>query len=71
MSFKRMKPNFTFADISLFPSMDKNRAVKRMKEINAAVDWSRIENLITRNYPVGKSHEGNSAYPPILLTCDL
>jgi len=38
-----------------------------MEQINAAVDWSRIETLLLRNYPVGKSFEGNDAYPPILL----
>jgi len=65
MGFKQMKTNFTFADISLFNSMEKNRAIKRMEQINATVDWSRIETLLLRNYPVGKSFEGNDAYPPI------
>ena len=67
MGFKNMKTNFTFADISLFTSMEKNRAIKRMEQINATVDWSRIESLLLRNYPVGKSFEGNDAYPPLLL----
>ena len=67
MGFKNMKTNFTFADISLFNSMEKNRAIKRMEQINAIVDWSRIENLLLRNYPVGKSFEGNDAYPPLIL----
>ena len=67
MGFKNMKTNFTFADISLFASMEKNRAIKRMEQINTIVDWSRIESLLTRNYPVGKSFEGNDAYPPLFL----
>jgi transposase, IS5 family len=67
MGFKKMKNNLTFTDISLFSSMGKNRAIKRMTEINAIVDWSRIENMLMRNYPVGKSHEGNEAYPPLIL----
>ena len=67
MGFKNMKTNFTFADISLFNSMEKNRAIKRMEQINATVDWSRIESLLLRNYPVGKSFEGNDAYPPLIL----
>lgn len=67
MGFKNMKTNFTFADISLFNSMEKNRAIKRMDLINVTVDWSRIESLLLRNYPVGKSFEGNDAYPPLLL----
>jgi transposase, IS5 family len=67
MGFKKMKANFTFADISLFNSMEKNRAIKRMEQINSTVDWTRIESLLMRNYPVGKSFEGNDAYPPLLL----
>jgi IS5 family transposase len=67
MGFKNMKTNFTFADISLFNSMEKNRTIKRMEQINATVDWSRIESLLMRNYPVGKSFEGNDAYPPLIL----
>jgi len=67
MGFKKMKNNLTFTDISLFSSIEKNRAIKRMTEINAIVDWSRIENMLMRNYPVGKSHEGNEAYPPLIL----
>ena len=62
-----MKPNLTIADISIFNSMEKNRAIKRMEEINRVVDWSRIENMLLKNYPVGKSFEGNDAYPPLLL----
>jgi IS5 family transposase len=67
MGFKKIKANFTFADISLFSSIEKNRAIKRMEQINAIVDWSRIENLLMKTYPVGKSAEGNEAYPPIIL----
>jgi hypothetical protein len=48
MSFKTMKTNLTFADISLFNYMEKNRAIKRMELINVTVDWSRIESLLKR-----------------------
>jgi hypothetical protein len=61
MGFKKMESNFTFTDISLFSSMEHNRAIARMEQINAIVKWSRIENLLMRGYPVGKSHEGNEA----------
>ena len=67
MSFKKMETNFSFADISLFSSMEHNRAIKRMEQINAIVNWSRIENLLMQNYPVGKSADGAVAYPPLLL----
>jgi hypothetical protein len=61
-----METNFSFADISLFSSLEHNRAIKRMEQINAIVDWFRIENLLLRNYPVGKSAEGNYAGPPLI-----
>jgi len=67
MGFKNIKTNFTFTDISLLNSMEKNRAIKRMEQINATVDWSKIESILMRNYPVGKSFEGNDAYPPLIL----
>ena len=67
MGFKKMETNLTFTDISLFNSMEHNRAIARMEQINAIVDWSRIENLLLRSYPVGKSHEGNEAWPPLIL----
>ena len=60
-----MKTNLTFADISFLNSMEKNRTIKRMEYFNATVDWSKIESLLMRNYPVGKSFEGNDAYPPL------
>ena len=50
MGFKKMETNFSFADISLFSSLERNRAIKRMQQINAIVDWSRIENLLLRNW---------------------
>jgi hypothetical protein len=56
MSFKKMESNLTFTDISLFSSLEHNRAITRMEQINATVDWSCIENLIMRRYTVGKSY---------------
>ncbi len=61
MGFKNMKTNLTFADISIFNSMEKNRAIQRMEDINRTVDWSRIETLLLRNYPVGKRPLRNPA----------
>ena len=67
MSFKKIDTSLTFADIALFNSRERNRAIKRMKEINATIDWKPIEEILLRNYPVGKSFEGNEAYPPLIL----
>jgi IS5 family transposase len=66
MSFKKMS-RLSFADIALFKSIDRNQAIKRMEKINSVVNWSRIESLVLRDYPVGKSSEGNDAYHPLLL----
>jgi transposase, IS5 family len=38
-----------------------------LQQINTIVNWSRIERLVVRNYPVGKSSDGNEAYHPLLL----
>ncbi|MCX5819782.1 MAG: IS5 family transposase [Deltaproteobacteria bacterium] len=67
MGFKKMETNLSFADVSLFSSLERNRAIKRMEQINAIIDWSRIERLVVRHYPVGKSSEGSEAYHPILI----
>ncbi len=67
MSFKKIDTNLSFADLALFNSLNRNRAIERMQQINAAVDWANIDRILIRNYPVGKSHEGNEAYPPLLL----
>ena len=67
MGFKKMKTNLTFTDLSLLSSIEKNRAITRMEQINAIVNWSRIDDLIMKDYPVGKSAAGNDAYPPLIL----
>lgn len=67
MSFKKTEPHLSFADIALFNSMDRNRAIKRMEKISAVVNWTRIEQLILRDYAVGKNTEGADAYHPLLL----
>lgn len=67
MGFKKIDTNLTFADIALSNTRNRNMAIQRMKEINAIVDWKPIEEILIRNYPVGKSFEGNEAYPPLIL----
>lgn len=67
MAFKKTETNLSFADVALFNSLERNRAIKRLQQINAIVNWSRIERLVVRNYPVGKSSDGNEAYHPLLL----
>ena len=35
MGFKKMETNFSFADISLFSSLERNRAIKRMSQFKS------------------------------------
>ena len=67
MSYKQMDNNFSFTDLSLTDSMEHNRSISRMEKINAIINWSSVENLLLKHYAVGKSVEGTSAYPPLLL----
>jgi len=67
MGFKQMKTNFTFADISLFNSIEKKPGYQKNGTDQRTVDWSRIETLLLKKLPRRKSFEGNDAYPPILL----
>ena len=67
MSYKQMDNIFTFTDLSLADSMERNRAVSRIEKINAIINWSSIENLLLKHYSIGKKVEGAAAYPPLLL----
>ena len=67
MSYKQMDNNFSFTDLSLLESMERNRAISRMEKINAVINWSPVESLLLKHYTIGKSVEGTSAYPPLLL----
>jgi len=57
MGFKNMESNLTFMDIGLMTSIEKNRAIKRMEQINTHVRWKRIEAIIMKDYPVGNCKE--------------
>lgn len=54
----------SFAELAFASSMEKNRALNLMNNINAVVDWSQIEELLIKYYKVGKSKEGADAYWP-------
>jgi len=56
MSYKKMDSNFTFTDLSLAESMERNRSVSRMDKINAIINWSSIESLLLKYYTVGKKY---------------
>ena len=64
---QKNETNLTLTDISFFPSMVHNWAITRMEQINAIVDWYRIDNLFMIRYPFGKSDEGNEVSQPLIL----
>ncbi len=55
------------AEIALTSSMDKNRSLDTLMNMNSLIDWSKIEKLLLKHYKIGKSNEGADAYSPIVL----
>ena len=66
MSYKQMDNNFSFTDLSLADSMEKNRSLSRMEKINAIINWSSVESLLLKHYTVGKNIEGAAACAGVL-----
>ena len=67
MGYKKLDQELSFADLILKDSMDKNRCLKRLENINDSIDWKNIESVLLSHYVVGTSREGADAYPPLLL----
>ena len=67
MGYKKINNNLGFADLALAKSFKHNRSLKTMTELDRAIDWSRIEEILLSHYTIGKSAEGADAYPPLLL----
>jgi len=67
MAFKIKQKNLTFADLEQTFQIKKNRSLDTLMNMEKAVTWERIEAILLEGYPVGKSKEGNRAYPPVFL----
>jgi IS5 family transposase len=67
MGFKKIDRNLSFADLALASSMDKNRSLSTLKQLDKVIDWSRVEACLMTHYDVGFSNEGADAYPPLML----
>ena len=67
MGYKKMSNSLGFADLALADSMKHNRSLKLMENLDAAIDWKRVENILLSHYTVGTSGEGADAWPPLLL----
>jgi IS5 family transposase len=67
MGFKKIDPKISFAELALSTSMEKNRNLKTLEQMNKLIDWPRVENILNKHYTIGKSDEGADAYPPLML----
>jgi IS5 family transposase len=67
MGFKRIDRNLGFADLALASSMEKNRSLSTLKQLDKVIDWAEIDGILMAHYDVGFSNEGADAYPPLML----
>jgi len=67
MAYKTIEHNFSFADIAIHKYDDKNKSLLFLRQLNSTIDWEPIEKLLIKFYPIGKSKEGERAYPPLFL----
>jgi len=47
--------------------MKHNRSLEQMNKLRDAIDWSRVEDILSSHYQIGTSGEGADAYPPLIL----
>ena len=67
MGFKKIDRKMGFAELAFSSSMEKNRSLETLEQMNQVIDWNRIEKIIMRYYHVGAHKEGADAYPPLML----
>jgi IS5 family transposase len=67
MGYKKMSNTLGFADVALESSLKHNRSLKLMQKLDAAIEWSRVKQILMAHYTVGTSGEVADAYPPLLL----
>lgn len=67
MGIKKIESRLGFAELALSSSMEKNRSLEALKELDKAINWERIEKVLMKHYHIGISSEGADAYPPLML----
>jgi IS5 family transposase len=67
MGFKKIDRKMGFAELAFSSSMEKNRSLETLEQMNKVIDWDRIEKIIMSYYNVGAHKEGADAYPPLML----
>ena len=53
MAFKKIESKIGYAELALSSSMDKNRTLRTLEQMNNVIDWSRIEKILKKYYKVG------------------
>jgi IS5 family transposase len=67
MAYKKIDQSYSFADIAINNNADRNRPLQFLRKVRNAIDWEPVETLLLHYYQIGKSKEGERAYPPLLL----
>ena len=67
MGFKKIDRKIGFAELALSSSMEKNRSLETLEQMNKVINWPRIKKIMLKYYKVGTSNEGADAYPPLML----
>ena len=67
MAFKVQQMNLTFSDLENRSKAKKNRSLDRLMDLEKAIEWDQIEQILLEDYPAGQNKEGNRAYSPLFL----
>lgn len=68
MSHKAMDiKQITFSDLAILKSIDKNRTYQLLRKLSKLINWSKLETILKKDYPVGKKERGQKAFNPLTL----
>jgi len=67
MGYKKWGKEISFADLAIRKSLEHNRSLKMMNNIEKVVKWRDVEALLMEHYETGTSNEGADAYPALML----
>ena len=56
MGFKKIKKEFSFADVALESSKKNNRSIQKMRHLNKSINWNRVEDVLMSHYTFGTSN---------------
>ncbi len=50
MGFKKIDRKIGFAELALLSSMEKNRSLETLEQMNKVINWTRIEKIMMKYY---------------------